>query len=172
MPCCWRVRDKLSHGGADPRVSNYEPRCCRNGAPWHRQDHCAPRPRTKFIWCGYLWTWIGNQRTLSPYTAQAGAQGTGERTVKATYDAKTDTLTIILKADARVVESDEEKPGVIRWRQRTRWRRSTTWPNRGVVQPNYRCHPRPRSVARRAWTNRTNSCLGTGQPQAAVQRAA
>jgi hypothetical protein len=85
---------------------------------------------------------------LSPYTAQAGAQGTGERTVKATYDAKTDTLTIILKADARVVESDEEKPGVIRWRQRTRWRRSTTWPNRGVVQPNYRCHPRPRSVER------------------------
>ena len=33
--------------------------------------------------------------------------------MKATYDAKTDTLSIILKADARVVESDEEKPGVI-----------------------------------------------------------
>jgi uncharacterized protein YuzE len=33
--------------------------------------------------------------------------------VKATYDAKTDTLSIIFKADARVVESDEEKPGVI-----------------------------------------------------------
>jgi uncharacterized protein YuzE len=33
--------------------------------------------------------------------------------VKATYDAKTDTLSIILKADARVVESDEDKPGVI-----------------------------------------------------------
>jgi uncharacterized protein YuzE len=34
-------------------------------------------------------------------------------TVKATYDAKTDTLSIIFKADARVVESDEDKPGVI-----------------------------------------------------------
>lgn len=33
--------------------------------------------------------------------------------MKATYDAKTDTLSIILKADARVVESDEDKPGVI-----------------------------------------------------------
>jgi uncharacterized protein YuzE len=33
--------------------------------------------------------------------------------VKAVYDAKTDTLSIILNADARVVESDEDKPGVI-----------------------------------------------------------
>jgi len=33
--------------------------------------------------------------------------------VKATYDASTDTLSIIFKADARVVESDEDKPGVI-----------------------------------------------------------
>jgi uncharacterized protein YuzE len=33
--------------------------------------------------------------------------------VKATYDAETDTLSIILVADARVVESDEDKPGVI-----------------------------------------------------------
>ena len=33
--------------------------------------------------------------------------------MKATYDATTDTLSIILKADARVVESDEGKPGVI-----------------------------------------------------------
>jgi uncharacterized protein YuzE len=33
--------------------------------------------------------------------------------VKATYDAKTDTLSIVLKTDARVVESDEDKPGVI-----------------------------------------------------------
>jgi uncharacterized protein YuzE len=33
--------------------------------------------------------------------------------LKATYDATTDTLSIILKADARVVESDEGKPGVI-----------------------------------------------------------
>ena len=33
--------------------------------------------------------------------------------MKATYDAKTDTLSIILNADARVVESDEDKPGVI-----------------------------------------------------------
>jgi uncharacterized protein YuzE len=33
--------------------------------------------------------------------------------VKATYDAKTNTLSIILKADARVAESDEDKPRVI-----------------------------------------------------------
>jgi uncharacterized protein YuzE len=33
--------------------------------------------------------------------------------VKATYDERTDTLSIILNADARVVESDEDKPGVI-----------------------------------------------------------
>jgi len=33
--------------------------------------------------------------------------------VKATYDARTDTLSIILRADAAVVESAEEKPGII-----------------------------------------------------------
>jgi uncharacterized protein YuzE len=33
--------------------------------------------------------------------------------VKATYDAETDTLSIVLKTDARVVESDEDKPGII-----------------------------------------------------------
>jgi len=33
--------------------------------------------------------------------------------VKATYDARTDTLSIILKPDAQVAESDEDKPGVI-----------------------------------------------------------
>jgi uncharacterized protein YuzE len=33
--------------------------------------------------------------------------------VKATYDAKTDTLSIVLKADVRIAESDEDKPGVI-----------------------------------------------------------
>ena len=33
--------------------------------------------------------------------------------MKATYDATTDTLSIILKVDARVAESDEGKPGVI-----------------------------------------------------------
>jgi uncharacterized protein YuzE len=34
-------------------------------------------------------------------------------TVKVTYDAGTDTLTIILKTDAVVAESDEDKPGII-----------------------------------------------------------
>jgi uncharacterized protein YuzE len=33
--------------------------------------------------------------------------------VKATYDARTDTLSIIFNAEARVAESDEDKPGVI-----------------------------------------------------------
>lgn len=33
--------------------------------------------------------------------------------MKAAYDTRTDTLTIILKADAAVAESDEEKPGII-----------------------------------------------------------
>jgi len=33
--------------------------------------------------------------------------------VKATYDARTDTLSIILMPDAEVAESDEDKPGVI-----------------------------------------------------------
>jgi uncharacterized protein YuzE len=36
-----------------------------------------------------------------------------DRTVKATYDAATDTLSIILRADAEIAESDEDKPGVI-----------------------------------------------------------
>ena len=33
--------------------------------------------------------------------------------MKVTYDSRTDTLTVILKEDARVAESDEDKPGVI-----------------------------------------------------------
>jgi YD repeat-containing protein len=33
--------------------------------------------------------------------------------MKVTYDAKTDTLTVVLKSDAQVAESDEDKPGVI-----------------------------------------------------------
>lgn len=33
--------------------------------------------------------------------------------MKATYDARTDTLSIILRVDAAVAESDEDKPGVI-----------------------------------------------------------
>ena len=33
--------------------------------------------------------------------------------MKASYDLKTDSLTVILKEDATVVESDEDKPGVI-----------------------------------------------------------
>lgn len=33
--------------------------------------------------------------------------------MKATYDAVTDTLSIVLNADAVVAENDEEKPGVI-----------------------------------------------------------
>lgn len=33
--------------------------------------------------------------------------------MKSTYDQRTDSLTIILKDDAQVEESDEDKPGVI-----------------------------------------------------------
>ena len=33
--------------------------------------------------------------------------------MKATYDARTDTLRIILKADVAIAESDEDKPGII-----------------------------------------------------------
>ena len=33
--------------------------------------------------------------------------------VKVNYDTKTDTLSLILKENAPVIESDEEKPGII-----------------------------------------------------------
>ena len=33
--------------------------------------------------------------------------------MKATYDAQTDTLSIVFKVDAEIAESDEDKPGVI-----------------------------------------------------------
>ena len=33
--------------------------------------------------------------------------------MKATYDARTDTLSIIFKADVEIAESDEDKPGII-----------------------------------------------------------
>jgi uncharacterized protein YuzE len=33
--------------------------------------------------------------------------------MKVTYDPSTDTLSVILKEDVAVVESDEDKPGVI-----------------------------------------------------------
>jgi uncharacterized protein YuzE len=33
--------------------------------------------------------------------------------MKVTYDEKTDTLTVILRSDVQVAESDEDKPGII-----------------------------------------------------------
>jgi uncharacterized protein YuzE len=36
-----------------------------------------------------------------------------ETAMKVTYDPRTDTLSLVLKDHATVVESDEDKPGVI-----------------------------------------------------------
>jgi YD repeat-containing protein len=36
-----------------------------------------------------------------------------EGCMKATYDRRTDTLSVVLRDDAQVSESDEDKPGVI-----------------------------------------------------------
>jgi uncharacterized protein YuzE len=33
--------------------------------------------------------------------------------VKAAYDARTDTLSIVLRPDVKVAESDEDKPGIV-----------------------------------------------------------
>ena len=33
--------------------------------------------------------------------------------MKATYDRRTDTLTLFLRDNAKVVESDEDKPGIV-----------------------------------------------------------
>src|SRR5260370_38574113 len=44
---------------------------------------------------------------------QPGREVLEGRCMKAAYDARTDTLSIILKADAAVAESDEDKPGII-----------------------------------------------------------
>lgn len=33
--------------------------------------------------------------------------------MKVTYDAKTDTMSVVFKETARIAESDEDKPGVI-----------------------------------------------------------
>jgi uncharacterized protein YuzE len=35
------------------------------------------------------------------------------RRMKVTYDARTDTLSVVLKDDARIAESDEDKPGIV-----------------------------------------------------------
>jgi len=46
-------------------------------------------------------------------TVYPGCEVFEDKSVRATYDASTDTLSIILKADAVIAESDEDKPGVI-----------------------------------------------------------
>jgi uncharacterized protein YuzE len=47
-----------------------------------------------------------NSESSRPSVAKGGF-------VKANYDARTDTLSLILKEDTVVAESDEDKPGVI-----------------------------------------------------------
>ena len=39
--------------------------------------------------------------------------GTAQKAMKVTYDQKTDTLSVILRDNTAVAESDEEKPGII-----------------------------------------------------------
>ena len=47
------------------------------------------------------------------FTGRAVSRSMEGIIMKATYDARTDTLSIILRSDAAVAESDEDKPGVI-----------------------------------------------------------
>ena len=37
----------------------------------------------------------------------------GSSKMKATYDSRTDALSIVLRANSAVAESDEDKPGVV-----------------------------------------------------------
>ena len=47
------------------------------------------------------------------HEAESPSTGRRDRTMKATYDLRTDSLTVILKENAAIAESDEDKPGVI-----------------------------------------------------------
>jgi len=50
-----------------------------------------------------------SRRRSLQFIEPAGSQSIGGLTHEATYDARTDTLRIILKADVAIVESDEDK---------------------------------------------------------------
>jgi uncharacterized protein DUF2283 len=56
--------------------------------------------------------WVAGRRGRNGFTRRVRLQNIGEA-LKATYDARTDTLSIVLNADASVAESDDGKPGVV-----------------------------------------------------------
>jgi uncharacterized protein YuzE len=60
---------------------------------------------------GWSW-WLGRHRNRSHRLSNQQDRQVLEGDMNVTYDADTDTLTIVL-SDAPVAESDEDKPGVI-----------------------------------------------------------
>ncbi len=58
------------------------------------------------MWTGHLPKWDGISDESNRQILETGA-------MKVTYGQKTDTLSVILREDVPVVESDEDKPGVI-----------------------------------------------------------
>lgn len=67
----------------------------------------------KPIWLGCSSMSIAAGRGSHSVLDEPGHEVLEKGTMEATYDQRTDTLSIILNADAAVVESDEDKPGVI-----------------------------------------------------------
>src|SRR6516165_10795146 len=136
MPCCWRYCGEAADGRAGRRVSSYAPCDRRDRAPRYREDRSASgsgctraalyapaRPRSATVKNivrrqGLSGAGIrgrgpsaGEYRNHLPYKQNRKVLESGA--MKATYDVETDTLSIVLKTDAHIAESDEDKPGVI-----------------------------------------------------------